>query len=392
MATFSDAGLQAESAAEWLVLIRDAYEAELAARGLPTDVVYDLDSVAGILTAVQAQMMGRLDEALQAVVDSRDPNNASGLALDNIGLLRQIPRRRASFSTATVDLTGDAGTVVPAGRLVEGGGPEGKARWATVESVTLPASVEVRATEAGAITATVGEIDKIVTPVDGWTGVTNPAAVTPSDTAGNEREESGAYRARLARTRTTRGSRSLLALQANLEQLAFVDSARVIENATGAAVTLPDGVTVLPANSVLAAVSPSSLSSAQEDQVAEVLFLWGPAGIEFAGTAVSKTITTDDGVLADVTVSWDYLADVAVDVAVTVTRFADGYALADVEEGIEDAVAALYTGGSAYLLAHYDAVASVPGVLGATITLNGTASDVLVDENERAVLNAITVS
>ncbi|HZI43960.1 MAG TPA: baseplate J/gp47 family protein, partial [Ilumatobacter sp.] len=129
----SDAGLVVPRTADFLDVIRESYASD-------TNIAVDWDDdlVLGSLTAIMAQQLGQVSEALQAVYDAGDLNGAAGVQLSNLAMLVGVRRKAATKAQATVTLTGTVGTVLTVGRLMEGGGVDGRARWALTEDVTIP--------------------------------------------------------------------------------------------------------------------------------------------------------------------------------------------------------------------------------------------------------------
>jgi uncharacterized phage protein gp47/JayE len=381
----TDDGYTAPRAADFLTVIRSAYEEET---GLTID--WSADTFLGVSTSIMATQLGDLGEATQALHDGFDVNGASGLQLDNLALLVGVTRNAATYSTATVTLTGTTGTIIPEGSLVEGGGSDGKARWATTEDVTLAGgtgSVVVQAEDVGEVVADALEIDAIVTPVSGWTAVSN----TDPATTGEARESDAALRKRRQQSIQVAGSRSLNALRANLLAVDGVQAAVVVDNPTTATATV-EGLS-LTAHSIGVVVYPSTLTTAQKEAVAQAIYDHLAAGIATNGTDVVATVTGLDGYAK--TIRYDYAGTTTVNVATTVT-LAAGYELADVEEPIQELIAdyflALTVGDAARRLALFALVATIDGVEAAAMTLNGVASDVEADATTLLVLGTNTVA
>lgn len=323
---------------------RDAMLSDFAAD--PNGGTLDPTDSGNVLVIVFTQValqLAALDEGVQALYDQLDPDNAQGVQLDAIGALRGVPRNQPTSSTATVTLTGTAGTIIPAGKVVEGGGSDGTARWTLSADATVggggTVDVTVTAQEAGLITAGIGEITTIVTPVSGWTAVTNAAAVSESTTAGVAREVDSAYRLRQADSLQITGSTNAAAIRAALRDLDFVTTAIVLENDTGSSTTI-GGVTV-SANSIAVIIAPvfSSLTTAQKTSIGSTIYLRLAAGVQTTSAANSVDVTGGDGLTK--TVYWADVATLAVTVVVTVV-LDTGYVLADVETAVQEAVAAYF--------------------------------------------------
>ena len=292
-------------------------------------------------------------------------------------------------------LTGTPGTLVPVDYLIEGGGADGKARWALTDDAYIGAggSVEVvvEAVEPGPTEAAPGELDTIITPVDGWDSVTNAAQASP----GQARETDDALRLRRQASLQVPGSTSARAIRAALLELDVVLAATVLENDSNATVSV-EGTTLAPhaLRAVLwtGAVAPA-LSDDQLTAITLALHESVSAGIRTEGADVSATVEGEG--LVDRTIRWDWASPVDVDVGLTLT-LAEGYVLADVEpratELVEDYFGALTVGSAVRLLALYATLYTVEGVEAATITLDGAGADVEPTLTQIARLGTLTVS
>lgn len=389
MSYLTDEGLTAPRTADFLATIRDDFDSR-------SGVDYDWTAgdengdLLALITAVVADRLGDVGEALQALWDARNRASATGIALDNLGQIVGIAREGATYSTATVTLTGTTGTFIPAGSIVEGGGDNDDARWTTTDDVTLAGgtgSVVVQAATKGRIVATATAIDKIVTPISGWTAVSNAAAATP----GTNREDDATYRARIATGTAVLGGGSTASLRAKLLALSYVQAAVVLANPTPATATV-SGVSV-PAFGVAVVLYPSTLTTAQKEAVASLIFDTLAAGTPTTG-AVSYTITDDGG--GSQVVQWAWASTTTVNVVATITAFDSGFVLADVSAAVEDAItayfAALVVGQAARLIDLYAALAAIDGVAGATITLNGSSVDIVPNADRILLLGTVTVA
>lgn len=387
------AGFTAPRASDYLADIRAAINNRLVALGLTplADADWDRDVVYGLLSAVLATELGSLAQAAQGLVDARSIQNATGTALDTIGLIRGIARNGATSSTATVTITGTVGRVFPSASLLQGGGTDDLAQWSTNADATVGSGgtvdVAVTATEAGATAAAIGDIDTLVSAVDGITAATNAAAAT----VGRDRETDGDYRVRLQTTQSASGAASATSLRSALLALDYITGAVVVENDSGASVT-DRGVTTA-AHGVSVIIAPAGVTTAQQQAVAEVIYGKVAAGIQTSGTDVVATVTGGDGLSK--TIRYDLADSLAVAVACTVTLEA-GYVLGDVSTPINTAVAALFAGfnvgDKVALLDVYAAIATVAGVEDVTaLTLNGGVVTIVPDLDEVATLSG-TVS
>jgi len=385
-------GWIAKRAADVLASLRDEIVTRLDAAGLPSDIDWSRDTIGGIVTEALAVELGALWEATGAVYDAGDPANAVGVLLDNIGAIRGVPRLGATRSRATVTLNGAPGTVIPSGSQVQGGGDgEDPARWETVETVTLDGigdgSVEVVALTLGAVLAGSLEIVQIVTPIAGWAAVFNPAPAVP----GRDVESDTAYRAR-QRLRLVGGG-SVGAIRLALLSVDGVQAAVVLENRTDSPITI--GTKTLDPHSILPILLPSSLTASQREAVGLVLFQ-GAAGIRVGYSGGTDNLITVEGDgFGPVLIGWDDAGTDPIPVVVTLT-LASGVALVDVQASVEVAVEGYFdgleVGGIARLLGVQVACASVPGVVGALVTLDGSAADYTPAIFDLVTISALTVT
>jgi len=107
MAGLDDSGFSARRAAD----LRDTIEGELQAR-LDTTLDFGRDTAIGQIVAVLATLLGDLEEAIQAVYDARDLNNATGIQLDNIARINGLTREPATRTETVVNFDGDIGSPV----------------------------------------------------------------------------------------------------------------------------------------------------------------------------------------------------------------------------------------------------------------------------------------
>lgn len=386
-------GFKVKRASDVLESLRQRIVDELDARNLPTDVDFERDTVAGVMTDALSVTIGECWEAAGAVYDQFDPSSARFAALDNIGALRNIRRLGEEASRVDLTLVGTSGTIVPAGSIVQGGGPDGEARWSTVETVTISAgvaSVEGVCTEVGAINAGAGEIDQIVTPISGWAGVSNAAPAVP----GRTEEPDGPYRLRQRREIRPVGGRSAGAIRQALLEVSGVQSVSVLENRSSSPVTI--GTKDLDPHSVLPIIFPAGLTASQQEAVALALWDWGPSGIRVGYSGgTDNSVTVEGEGFEPTAIGWDDATAVNVDVVMTLT-LAPGVLLADVQSQVEEAVtdyfAALDVGEAVRRLQIQRTVGRIEGIDAITFTLNASGSDLVVDTDEIAILDSLSVS
>ena len=390
-------GFDALRAADYLTLIRDDVDTRLIAAGYAA-VDYDRDLVFGTLTAVMSVLLGDESEALQAIYDARDPNNATGVQLSSLSAGVGVLRNAATYSTVLLTLSGTAGTIVTAGLKVRGGGASDDTEWTLTEDVTLDGGgsyvgAVFQAVEPGAKTASPGDVDTIVTPLFGLDSVTNPAVAV----VGQDRETDTELRLRRAQSLQISGGRAAAALRSNLLAIDDLDAAIVLENDQPYPQTF-DGNTV-PANAVLVSVGPSSISTTVKQEVAEAIYDLITPGIKAYGTDV--TIEAVGTGLSQKDISFNLVSDVSVDIVATITIESAGVGLAappsfsEVQAALIAVWSALFplsTGDDVLILDLYAAASTVEGLRTIdSLTINGVAADLTITVNQRAVLGATPV-
>jgi uncharacterized phage protein gp47/JayE len=378
----SDAGLEVPRAADYMTEVRARYQ---LLTGL--DVAWDTgdDLYLSILTAIMAQLLGEQAEVLQAVYDSFDVNAATGVQLSNLAQIVGVTRKRATRGEVELTVTGDEGTWITVGKLVEGGGPDGRARWRIVEDVMIPASgsatVLAEAEEKGRLVALAGEIDQIVTPVSGWDSVTNAEDAS----AGRDAETDDQLRVRRAQSIQLSAGVSIGSIRSKVLALEFVESAAVIDNPDNNT-RIVEGVS-LPGNSFLVIVSPDTLTSEQQAELLRLLYDNTPIGVRTAGTDVVGTVTGADGFEKEV--SFDYAEELTANIAATLTM-AVGYSAADAGPAlrslVESYIANLLIGEPLYRLQIYRLAGQVPGVVGIEVEINGVDADLDPNALQQVVL------
>lgn len=142
----------------------------------------DPDKPNGQINGVMAEVFADLWQEGNAIYNSRDPAKATGVALTDIGVLNYLTRLNATFTTATVTITGVPGTVIPAATSqVSSVNPVNT--FGFLDDVTIPPAgtidVEVEAVLTGPITAEAHTIITIATPINGWVSVDNAQAAVP---------------------------------------------------------------------------------------------------------------------------------------------------------------------------------------------------------------------
>lgn len=173
----------------------------------------------------------------QLAYNSRGPNTAIGVGLDGVVALNGVSRKGATYSTATVTLTGTPFTLILNGVVADTNG----FYWDLPASVTLDddgiVSVTATCQTPGAIAAIADAINTIVTPTFGWASVTNPAQAT----LGEAQETDAQLRARQALSVANPSQALTTGILGGVLAVENVSQAQLYENDTNVAVDTING-------------------------------------------------------------------------------------------------------------------------------------------------------
>jgi len=145
-----------------------------------SDAVLTPDTQDGQLLAVFAQAIYDAGQACIATYQQFSPQTAQGAGLSSVVKINGLTRIGGSPSTAALTLTGTAGTVINGGLV--GDNQNLGTQWQLPATVTIPFSgtitVTATCTVNGVTAAAPSTLVNILTPVAGWTSVTNAGAAT----------------------------------------------------------------------------------------------------------------------------------------------------------------------------------------------------------------------
>lgn len=236
------------------------------------DVYVAEDTMDYQLLSLIAKCWDDLNSMILDTYNARNPNYATGTALDLLLPLNGIIRRPATQSKVTLTLTGVPGTTLEAG--MQAMDADGNV-WEIPEEIAFPASetaeatveAEAYCTKVGAVAAGIGTITIMNTQDSHWMGVTNLVEAEP----GNEIETDAEVRKRRSLS-VSLPSRSIISgIHAALLNIAGVESVNVIENSTAT-----DGD--IPAHSIAAVVD-----GGDEAEIARVIWLKKSPGCSIDG-------------------------------------------------------------------------------------------------------------
>jgi uncharacterized phage protein gp47/JayE len=196
-----------------------------------SDVDLDPDTQDGQWVSVIASAINDTNLTIAATYLSYSPTYAVGGGLSSVVKINGIRRLTASFSTVTVVCVGQAGTDI--GSSLVGDNLNLQTQWLLPAGVFIPPEGEVTLTATcttpGAITADIGTITQILTPVPGWQTVNNDVSAF----VGNPVESDAELRRRQTQSVANPAQTVVLGIQGAIENLEGVLRAMVYENPTG---------------------------------------------------------------------------------------------------------------------------------------------------------------
>lgn len=217
--------------------------------------------------------------------NSRSPATAVGSGLDTVVKINGLKRKSASYSTCVVTITGTPQTVIKAGEVQDIAGNN----WKLPENITIPASGELDTTAVcttiGAITALIGDINKIATPQLGWMSVTNKVKAVegqPVETDAELRERQAVSTALPSQTLLEGTIAGIIAVKGVTRQ-------RIYENDTNDNSITGNNPYGLPAHSITAVVEGGT-----DENVAEQIYLRKGIGCYTNGTTKVEVINKYD--------------------------------------------------------------------------------------------------
>lgn len=234
------------------------------------DINIDQNSPDGQMIGIMAQLAVDLRELIVGINNNFDPDQASGVLLDQRAAINRVTRQGGSYTIQPIDITVDA-TVTLDGldgdySLANGVGftvqDDSGNEFILSDTVTLTAGTHTknfRAREIGDVQTTIGTITNMVTIVLGVTAVTNSSGALQT---GADEESDASLRIRRAASVAISSTGYLNAIEAEILSIDGVTNAKVYENFTS--VEDADGI---PAHSVWCIVE----GGANED-IADVIY------------------------------------------------------------------------------------------------------------------------
>lgn len=271
-----------------------------------TDADLDPDSQDGQFLAIFAQAIYDNNQLAIAVYNAYSPTFAQGAGLSSIVKINGIRRDVPTASTAPVTLTGTANTPI-VGALI-GDDLNLGTQW-SIPNCTIgnggTVTVDAICTTLGATAAGEGTLTVILTPIAGWTEVTNTSAAT----LGAPSELDAALRGRQAQSTSLPAQTPLENIFAAVANVVGVERLQIYENDTDS--TDSDGIP----NHSICVVAQGGSSVAICEAIAAVK----NPGTGTYGTT-SEVVVDQNGVPN--TIRYYVLAEVGIVVAITVQPLA----------------------------------------------------------------------
>ena len=283
----------------------------------------------GQVNGILSSKLSELWELAEAVNAGRFPDSASGFQLGQVSSITGTLRDPATKGTVPLTLTATGPTTIPVGSVVQVDGDDGN-RWVPLAEVVFVGAgsqgVGGEAQLAGVFVANSATITVIVTPVAGWSAVTNAAPAVPGEDIDTDAQLRIRREDELARA----GSATVDAIRTDVLDVEDVTSVTVFHNPTN--ITDNDG---LPPHTVEALVIGGTDQDVRDGLLATVA-----AGIDTFGTTVG-TATDSQGNVHTVRFSRPVEIDILVEVDITID--AQAYP-AGGDLLVQDAIAAYING------------------------------------------------
>ena len=243
---------------------------------------------------------------LSLVYDSYNPSLATGAALRNIGLITGLPYGAAKRSTATLELQGTAGTIIPKSTRVSDNLGN---LFYVVFDTTVPSNAQVIAEVPGPIPVVPGSITTIITPIVGLSGITQTTAGVIGGKAQSDQEFRNLRQATVMRNNSSVAD----TMQARILELG-AEQAKIVNNDDPVA-TLPDGT---PPNTIQVIVG--EVGNVTDAEIARVILETKPMGCPtYLDPIIGITVVVTDAQGYDHTINFSKAVQVEIEMNIDVT-------------------------------------------------------------------------
>lgn len=229
------------------------------------------------MLSVLADLFNDMGMVAVSVSQGLNLQTATGTQLDNISTIfyNTISRYPATYSTVSVTISGTPNVTIANGQIRDNLG----GIWNLPSIVTIPSggTINVTATysQTGSYFISAGQINgfnSIVTPVAGWTNVTNSTDAV----LGNDVETDAHFRYRLAVKAQGQALTTIETLSANLSSNENLPYNMIWENDTSSPVNFTDvGLSNVDAHSIVVSV----YGTLADNEVAQIIYNYKGTGV-----------------------------------------------------------------------------------------------------------------
>ena len=227
--TFTDAGIIIPQVSDILSGVQADIDAAFGGGLNPA-----LETPQGQLASSQAAIISDKNNELAYLVNQIDPQYADGRFQDAIGRIYFLTRKPATYTVVQCTLTGQVGTVIPAGTLAQDTAGN---TYACAGTVTIPSTGQVPAEfqniASGPTPCAAGTLTQVYQAISGWDAITNADA----GVLGSDVESRADFEYRRQNSVALNGQGSLPSVYAAVFAIADVVDVYAAENPTGATVT-----------------------------------------------------------------------------------------------------------------------------------------------------------
>lgn len=289
----------------------------------------------GMTIAIYSEILGILDEGLEAAYNSKNVNLAKGYELDVLSLLTGKKRRSATASRVELKFSGSPNLVIS--NSYEFTDVNNNHKWILEDVVTLDGNGDgtgnATCSTLGLINVDPDTITVSSKSISGLDSVTNPTI--PFELGSNEQNDESLRRER-NKTVSIGGTSQLDAMYSHLHNITGVTDVMILENKTGS--TDSNG---LPAHSVAVLVDGGS-----DEEIALAIFRSKTIGCNlFAITDTDPNTPDNTVVITDVYDKYEnnkltitFSRPIMVDISITVYVKSDGSLPEDAETQIKNKI------------------------------------------------------
>ena len=284
----------------------------------------DPETPQGQIIDSQVASVNQKDSEVLYLAQQFDPRTSEGRFQDALGEIYFITRKQAQNSFAICTITGRQGTVIAKGSLIQS--EIDGTQWALNEDVIIPAGDTATGvficTTAGAVEASAGTLNKIVTTVTGWDAVTNQTA-----TVGTLEESQSEFEKRRSDSVAKNARSTVNAVYANVLELDGVIACYAVDNKKNISETI-DSYTLKPHSIFVAVVG------GENADIAKAIYDNLSAGCDYNGNTSVDITNEYSGAVETVT----FYRPANYDIYVNVQIQDNGSLPDDYEDLIKDAV------------------------------------------------------